>query len=371
MSYQAFVCETVTGRNLGPIDVTVKSWSRLLNGSDTGSVQLSPGALTVKTRDQLRLYTTPERMTLVIEWSNAFERVGTPVFAGPIAGRPWDKGVTINAASIRTILERRKLINPTAPFASQRLTWQNMSLGSIAVKIVQFATSGVGGALPIVYPAIQVDSDPTHLRNYDGFNLKTANSAITDLTNVINGPDIDFTPVWADSARSAITYQMRVGTNEEPRLFGPNQVVFDATQPKSSVKKLTYMDDGSALATRQWGAGSGTDVNALMSMASNAALIAAGFPALEQQKDYKSEILQSTLDVSVQGDLEATSTLLEQWGLNVDGTSAPVLGSYLPGDLARVNVRNHIWIPDGDHPMRIIGISGDGTPTVKLNVQGA
>jgi hypothetical protein len=106
-----------------------------------------------------------------------------------------------------------------------------MSLGSIATKVVQAVTNATGYGLPIVFPSIIADTDPTHVRNYYGYNLKSAGSALTDLTGVLNGPDIDFTPVWADANRSAINYQMRVGTTAQPKLFGANEVVFDATQP--------------------------------------------------------------------------------------------------------------------------------------------
>jgi hypothetical protein len=232
-------------------------------------------------------------------------------------------------------------------------------------------TSAPGYALPITYPAVVADTDPTHIRNYYGFNLTTAGTALDELTGVINGPDIDLQPVWADANRSAINYNMRVGTTAQPKLYQANQIVFDATQPQSSVQLLTYLDDASNVATRQWGNGSGTDIDTLMSTAQSATLTDAGWPVLEQQTDHKSDLIQSSLDQSVQGDLAAAVALLVQFGLTVDATAAPVLGSYLLGDQARVNVRNHLWAPDADYAMRIIAMDGDATTSVKLSVQGA
>lgn len=371
MSYKAFVCETVGGKNLGTLPVTVKSWKREMNGTDTASVLLSPGALTVKTRDNLRNITTPARMSLVVEWSNPGESVGTPVFAGPIWNRNFDgTAATINATGVKSILDRRKLVVWAAPYQSQVLAYANLTLGSIAAQIVSFATSGSkpGAGLPITVPG---NVTGTSSKSYNGFNLKTVGSALSDLTNLINGPDIDFIPVWADSNRSAINWRMVTGTTTQPKLFSPATVVYDAGQPKSSVKLLTFVDDASTMATRQWGNGSGTDVDTLMSTASSSTLVNEGWPALEQQKDYKSETAQSNLDAAVQGDLVLNQTLTEQWGLTVDATRPPVLGSFSLGDIARIRVANHVWIPDGDYTQRIIAMQGDGTTSVVLSVQGA
>jgi hypothetical protein len=374
MAYLAFVCETVTGNLLRPLDCNIKSWKRELTGADMATVELAPGAVTTDNRDLLRLMTTPWRTLLVIEWINPGEMVGTPVYAGPFVSDGFDQTVTLNASSIRAILARRKLINWTGPYATQVTGWSNMSLGSIGVNVVQFACSQAGEALPILYPTIETDTDPTHVKNYNGFNLKTADSALTDLGGLINGPEFDFQPVWADVNRSGIRFQMRAGTTEQPKLTTPNPISFDATQPGSAVQKLTYLHDASQVVTRQWGNGSGTDVDTLMSTATNATLVNAGWPVLEGQKDYKSELNQTALDLAVAGDLAIAQTPITQFGLVVDGSQTPFVGSYPLGANAMVNVRNHIWVPDspaGGYSMRVIAMSGDSSTKVTLAVQGA
>jgi hypothetical protein len=141
MVYQAFLCETVTGKLLAPLDCNVKSWKRELLGNDTASVDLPAGALTVKNRDLIRLYTTPWRSTLVIEWSNPGDTVGVPVWAGPIVTRGFDTStLTLNAVGPRNILDRRKLINWAGPYQSQVLQWKNMSFGSIGVNLIKYVT---------------------------------------------------------------------------------------------------------------------------------------------------------------------------------------------------------------------------------------
>jgi hypothetical protein len=375
MAYQAFVCETVTGKYLRPLDCNIKSWKRELTGADMATVELAPGALTVKNRDLLKLVTTPWRTLLAIEWINPGEIVGTPVYAGPFVTNGFDGSVvTLNASSIRAILAKRKLINWTAPYATQVNGWTGMSFGSIGVKLVQFACSQAGEALPIVYPSIETDADPTHVKNYNGYNLKTADSALADLGGLINGPEFDFQPVWADVNRSAIQFQMRAGTTEQPKLTSATPISYDATQPASAVQKLTYLQDASQVVTRQWGNGSGTDVDTLMSTTTNATLVNAGWPVLEGQKDYKSELNQTALDQAVAGDLAIAQSPVVQFGLEVNGAQKPFVGSYPLGANAMVNVRNHIWVPDspaGGYSMRVIAMSGDSSTKVTLAVQGA
>jgi hypothetical protein len=364
--YTVYACETVTGNNMGPLDATVTSWYRELNGTDLATVTLTPGALTVGTRDQIRLYTTPWKMSIVICWN------GSPVWAGPIVTRQWtSKGLFVNAAGIKNLLLRRKAHTWVSPFAAQILTYTNMSLGSIAQALVQLACSHPGGTLPITYPGTETDTDPTHTRTYNGFELKNIADLLTELTGVIGGPDIDFMPVWTDSTQTAISWTMRIGTLAQPELYSPAQVVFDAAQPGSSVSDLSYTEDASQMTTTAWAAGAGTDSGILMSQNTSTALTSVGFPLLEEEIDHKTVSTQATLDSYTAGDISTHAGPTVQWTLTVDSTQPPALSSFSIGDLARVRVANHIWIPDGDYPMRVTGISGDSSTKIKLNVQVA
>jgi len=366
MVYTAFACETVTGRNLGMLDVTVNAWARELNGTDTATVTMSPGALTVQTRDQVRLYTTPWRMSLVVCWD------GVPMFAGPFVTRQWSStSTTFNAVGIRSVFQKRKAHTWATPFNTQNLAYSSMSLGGIARALAVVGMSHPGGSLPIVLPASEVDADPTHVRNYAGYELKNISDLWGLLTGVNNGPDIDFVPSWTDASQSFIQWTMRTGTMAQPKLYAPAQIVFDASQPQSSVSELSYAEDGSQLTTTQWAAGGGTDVGIVMSQTISSTLVANGFPLLEEEIDYRTVTDQATLNTYTAGDLALHSVPVVQWGLTVDALQPPIMSSYNIGDLARVRVAAHVWIPDGDYPMRVLGVSGDSSTKLKLKVQGA
>ena len=366
MVYTAFACETVTGKNLGPLDVTINGWSRELNGTDTATVMMSPGALTTDTRDRIRLYTTPWKMSLVVCWD------GVPMFAGPFVTRQYvAPSATFNAVGIRSMFMNRKAHTWATPYASQNIAYTNMSLGGIAQALAAVGMSHPGGSLPIVLPAAEVDGDPTHVRNYAGYELKNISDIWGLLTGVNNGPDIDFLPSWTDATQTAIQWTMRTGTIAQPKLYAAAQVVFDASSPQSSVSELTYAEDGSQLTTTQWASGGGTDVGIVMSQTTSSTLVSNGFPLLEGEIDYRTVTDQATLNTYTAGDLALHSTPIVQWTIAVNAMLPPVMSSFNVGDLARVRVVNHVWIPDGDYPMRIVGMSGDSSTKLKLKVQGA
>lgn len=366
MGFTLWACQTTTGQNFGRLDGTPTSWSRELNGTDQAQATLAAGAVTATNRDALRAITAGQLMSLVIDWN------GVVVWAGPILARQFSGGaLTISAAGLTTILTARKAVTQTAPFPTQTLTYTGVSLATIASNLVQVATalSKPGASLPIVLPSTETDTDTTHQRTYNGFDLSSISDLISNLTGVIGGPDVDFAPRWTDGSRSAIQWVMRAGAKAQPQLSSPIPVAFDATQPGSSVQQIDVAEDYSQLATTQWAKGSGSGTTTLMSMAQSTALTQLGYPALERETDYTTVTTQAELDAHTAGDLATFSTPTVQWNLRVDGSATPALGSYLLGDTAKVNVRRHAWIPDGDYAMRILSASGDASNFQTLAMQ--
>jgi hypothetical protein len=346
MGFSLWACRTTTGQNFGRLDGTLTSWSRELNGADQAQVSIAPGAVTATTRDALRALTTGQLMSLIIDWN------GVIVWAGPI-------------------LAARKALTQTAPFPTQTLTYTGVSLATIASGLIQVATATAkpGSSLPIVLPAAETDSDSAHQRTYNGFDVSSVSDLLANLTGVLGGPDIDFLPQWTDGTRSAFQWVLRAGTKAQPQLSSMIPVAFDATQPGSSVQSIDVTEDYSQLATTQWGKGSGSGTTTLVSMAQSTTLTGAGYPALERESDYTTVTTQAELDAHTAGDLATYSTPTVQWSLKVDGAATPALGSYFLGDTAKVNVRRHEWVPDGDYAMRILSIKGDGSNSQTLAMQ--
>lgn len=364
--YTVYVCETVTGKAIGVLPGVIQNWQRVLGGTDTAQINILPGTLTPATRDNYRLITTPWRSTLIIDWD------GVPVWAGPISERNFDgKTLKLAAVGIKSLLNARKVHNWSAPYPSQVITYSGVSLGQIAISLVNLTLAH--GTLPIMVPGgSETSADPNHVRTYNGYELKDVGRELDNLTGSLNGPDIDFLPQWTDSTRSQIQWLMRVGTLTQPALYSMQSVSFDASAPKGSVQKLVADESGALLTTSEWANGAGSTIGTLMSFAQSTALTSRGWPLLERQIDYKTVSVQGTLDAHAQADLALYGSTTTQWQLEVNALLPPVLGSFLLGDKANVRVSGHIWVPDSPaagYPMRVIGISGDNTATVKLDMQ--
>lgn len=371
MTLAVYAFETRTGKVIAPLDASVRSWRRELNGTDISTIIVAPGAVTVATKDWIRLITTPWRMSIAIAWD------GILIWAGPVVGRKWERtGLTVSASGVRALFSRRKVVRLLAAHqATQNRTFTNFTLDGIAASMVSGAIAsspgydGAGRPLPIITPAALAGANT---RIYYGFDGKDIDSALADLTGVIGGPDIDFQPSWVDSSQAYVQWTMRTGTAATPGLTSPNALSWDASQPGSPVSDLSYNEDATLLATRDWAHGSGSDVDTLISTAADPSLIAAGYPLLESETDYTTVVDQATLDAHAQGDLAAQSTTNIAWTLSVAANQQPTLGTYLLGDTAFVRVADHPWIPDSPdegYSMRIVAMSGDQSPTVKLDVQ--
>jgi hypothetical protein len=371
MTFTVFACETVSGTNLGPLECSLGTWSRTMNGSDAVSVQLNRGTLTPSTRAYWRGMTEPDRMTLVVDWD------GVALAAGPIWNRPPNAGgVTVNAGGIRDLLTMRKVASRSSPYASQQFAFAGVSLGTIAAKLVQLATDPTkpGATLPIVYPATESDTDPTHQKTYNGWDLPNVADMLANLTGLLGGPDIDFVPEWVDSNRSAIRWRMRVGTGAAPKLTSTNQLAWDYSTPESGVKDFTVGDDVSQRTDVAWSRGSGSETFTLIARAASTKWTDRGYPLHERETDYTTVEQQATLDAHAAGDLAAQLDPTVQYAMTVDALTDPQLGSYQLGDVASVRVADHWWLedsPTAGYGLRILGISGNASTDVKLTVQSA
>lgn len=374
MGFSLYACRTTTGQNLGRLPGVPQSWQRVLNSSEVAGASIPRGAIdpqtlgTTSVRDNVNAWTTPWLMTLVIDWN------GTIVWAGPISGRQPQTDLSISAVGLKTLFTRREAINWTTPYASQSLSYPStISLGSIAAQLAATATDPTkpGAVLPLVLPPQTADSNPANAATLYGYDLHSVSDVFDLLTSFAGGPDIDFAPQWTDANRSALQWVMRVGTPAAPKLMGATVQTFDATQPGSSVQSLTVQEDASKLTTAAWSKGSGTGTGTLMSLQSSQALTALGMPLLEQEIDHTEATTQAQLDALATGDLATNAGATVQWSMGVNAAGTPQLGTYQVGDAARVNVRRHWWIPDGEYGMRILGISGDGSNTVQLALQAS
>jgi hypothetical protein len=276
--------------------------------------------------------------------------------------------LTIGAGSIWALLARRLLIKPGSVLASplsmdaaMDANYASMTLWAIARNLVNDTLSrGTGYELPIDLPASTVGIND---RNYPVYDLASVGTRLKDITQVEQGPDIDWEPYFSSSSTVRVT--MRVGT---PALSQVGQeLIWDYGT------SLTFLDvdsNSSNMATDVFGRGNATERASQVAWASDRSLVTGGFPVLETiDTSHQSVEDFPTLQGHANESVRFYKTPVETWDGEVITDVSPIVGTYKPGDSAKFNVQKHVWIPPGLYQQRILGWSNADPGRLKLNLQ--
>lgn len=307
-----------------------------------------------------------------------FEVNGVILDAGPI----WETGfdfdtweLTLTAAGLRSYFDHRYVLpaNVATHYGSDS-SFTNLSYRTIAKRIVQQAQAWTNGSLPITFEA---DVAGSYTRTYLGSDLNTVADALSKLSGVENGPDIDFRPSF-NSERTAISWAMVTGSPELAQSGA--DWVWDMSIPTSPVRAASKRQSGSVLVSNEWASG-GTPAGAsapIVSAASSSVLPAAGFPILEGSASFSSVITQSVLDAHASGAVTLGSKMQEQFEFSVSAfptgvlpsgvsvRTAPWVGDYRVGDYGVLGIPDNPWTGVQRPRVRILGYSYDGGDVVKF-----
>lgn len=301
--------------------------------------------------------------------------------AGPIWSWDWDDAngrLRVTAKSMWSLFDKRLALDPNAAdFAASVRTYSNLSLGTIAKRLVQLAESWSGGGLPIVLPD---DVAGTATRTYRGYDLGTIRHYLDLLTQVEGGPEITFDPRLTED-RLGVEWVMRVG---DPLLTQPGDDWSWSLAPaQGPVAGVSLTRDAGAMVNEVFAADSGMDEsrNIVRQDAGDAGVVDlrdVGFPLMqgvvERQGDAETgAISSSTLRSHARAELKANNRPYSEVSLAVRADQHPRLGAYKPGDWARVWGNEHellslLWPQTGYHRTRIAGFSGDLGNTVNVSL---
>ena len=378
------VGELRTGRRLVSMPVSDCSWS-VASGSP-GTIEatipklaadyqrMSPVTLGGVTRfvpdgrrrGDLRGVTEPGRMFAAVL---AGDRV---IEAGPIWARAEDESsLTVRATGLGSIFDHRLLLSSAVAWgtvgavASSSLSYSGLSLGTIAKRLVQAVMAHTGGDLPIVLPA---DESGSHERTYPGYEMATVAQRLEELSEVEGGPEVAFEPRLTTD-RLGIEWVMRVGTAADPTLHQEGlDWIADASAVRGGVKAFAVSEDGTAVTSRAFARGSGTDEATVLSRpAARTDLLAAGFPLLDSARSYSTVLEQGTIDSHARADLAANDRPWVTWSLQVEADAR--LGQYRPGDWWTIRTPDMVLVDAGSHRARCASIRGSlGSPTVDLQM---
>jgi hypothetical protein len=375
--YEVLLADTVTGRVSARIPVSGSKWGLRLNDAGKVDVEFPVKSLEVANVD-VRAATTLRKQSVGVVFNDRI------LECGPIWGRDYDdqSGVmSLQGSGIWSILDKRKVLNGSALLAGANVTRDVINLtgrdlGSIAMELVRISIKdnpykrpdGLNaGSLPIV---LQAKRTGTASRVYRGFNLAWLGEELRKLTTSEGGPDIRFRPRFRSDNPLYIEWVMETGTAADPLLLqAGDDWRWDGTVEGSGVTGFGGKEDGTNMADKSWVPGSGQEVDMLLRSAYSLKLVNDGHPWTEADVSVKDQedlnILQGHAN-RLQAD---SASALQTFPVTVRADADPLLGLYLPGEMATVVVpRGHPVLPPGALRSRIMAVDGDDSMAVKLTM---
>lgn len=362
--WSVHLIRTVTGE-VGPrVDAVSGSWSIELNKIESGNIKIRKADLA---RWGAEWWAPWSGGVLFVH--HGPDGVDRPIAAGPITGWSAETAddLTLDWSGIREILAHRVI--------AQDLKFTGMSLGTIAWRVVHdMSEIKPGGSLPIVHgsPEETVTDDADHQRTYEAWNL--ANNGIdkrlTELSEVIGGPDIMFRPQWANDEHTLLVWAMVHGTEGRPRIAQTWTADMDTTAPRAGLSDLSVKSEASHIVTRVWATGSGEGAGVARTYVQDLDSLGQWAPFTEKVISDNDQSDTGKLRVKAQGELAASKEMLDQltMSMRADSVKHPV-GRVQVGDAVNVTLKGWVSIPDGLHTMRLISMSGGLDEKVTLDFQ--
>lgn len=352
MAWVVWSVDTATGAREGILSVKDGSWARVLNASGSGQASFVVGD-----RDSLgmpgRYLTEPVSRTLVFEWD------GVPVYAGIIWTRKYDQDartVTLTYSDPWSILGRRMVAAySSAGMQGTSVTYGPLSLETQVKRAVEAATAGPMFGLPIVLPA---DVAGVDTRTYHGYHMPKWSDVVEDLMNVQYGPDVDFLPRWGSAGKFEWVLAAGVPT--------PGLLVFHVGAGRSGVTGLTVTEDATKVANHVIATGEGTERDMLTKSAIHGA---SPYPALVKTVSFSQEKDPAVLQAQADAELELWKAPTEQWDFKIMAGEDHDVTELRPGLGVRAYAQDDPWLTDGFRHLRLIGFSGDLSPSVQMQFQ--
>lgn len=375
LPWRLFVAETATGHIIRDVPfVGYPQWSYGLNQAGALAPKIPLGAID---KAELRSVLDYWRLSWGLSWGDHIWQCG-PVVTYRFSDAEGPPTVDVGCAGIWSLFSQKRVIaNPawtgvSLAEAAADVALTNLSLHTIAKRLMQNDMTR-NGSLPIVLPA---DIVGTQERNYPGYDMAYVGERISQLTQVIDGPEVEFRPEYTDSGHTAVQWRMRVGNPRLGNLGLPHSWDY--------CKALSHVDedgDGSQQQFRAFVRGNGMERGLLVGRYEDTEMTDLGWPMLESiDGNHSSATELPTLNGWAQADVETYRRGINTWAgrVRIDGTDgrgrrtgSPALNIVSAGDNAYFTMKDHRWIPDGIYGQRILSVnSGGDLVTAQLALQG-
>lgn len=369
--WRVYFMQTMTGQR-GPLIQQSESapWSKTLNAADTVEVTL--------TKDQLKTIShewwTPHKGGLLVTLE--VEQGEQPFLACIITDLPSESehAATFSGEGVNFLFEKRVSLDKdyfnysSTLSASQvdalrksRISRKGYSLGTIMQELVKHATQKVGGQLPVAFGTPTEIATGLNERNYKGWNLANigANKLITELSNVINGPDFMFRPEWADDSKNFVVWALYHGTANQPTIHQTWSMNLDTTSEETGVTNPQVKASMADYANTAYWTGAGEDEGTLIRGYQDLAELRSGMPLVEYVGSTSDSENPDLLQSHARSHIHNNKYPRVQVSLDLDGSDDRYrLDRWHVGDSAEVTVKGWLNMPDGTHTLRIISATG-------------
>lgn len=366
-----------TGLLGAQIDIPGFSWGRTVSDSSmqtekdkgTGtdsmtSISIPWASIPAETPEDRDTLLMPNLRGICSMWD------GVPITFGIISEREDTQvDTSLTADGITTVLAKRLATHEgIIGVRPDTVSFNGLSLGTIAARLVQLAMQKPGGVLPIDFQPEYTDTDDAdHQRSYNSWDTQNIVVAdlLTKLSNVISGPDIGFRPYLADSQH--VRLRMVAGTPGSP-FIGQDTVHAFSYFPGGaggSVQNLHRKLSGQYQSMRVVATGAGQDEATLVEQAQNLDPTKAGFVFLETVKSDTSTETVELLRSHAQATVNVSAWPLAQLTGEIRADGPVMLGQVWPGDETILQINDFPTLPDGDYRVRLLELSGNQTETIQ------
>lgn len=243
----------------------------------------------------------------------------------------------------------------------------NVSLHTIAKRLIEVSMARPNGALPITLPS---DIAGVSEREYPAYDLAYVGERLMQLTQVDSGPEVEFRPQFVDDTKAYARWEMRIGTPTAGGRIGNLDTVHQ-WEYGNALTHLHFSRDGSDQTHTRFERGGGTERDLLVGYATDPTYGANGWPLLEDAgTEHSSATETATLDSWATAAVNTNKLAVTTWtavvrvagdnGMGYD-TGSPPLNEFQVGDTAAFQVLGHRRIRDGRYKLRILSVSSGGS----------
>lgn len=399
------VGDLVSGKMRFPqIDCSSWSWERALNRVTGGSFTIPVRDLGLS-REMVRVLKRKYSTVFFVEWYDESATHGAPekyiVFAGLVTDVEWNPAngvLTVNTATLRTMLERRflaglgvwlpmsfKNTNPVSP-AQNIAHYVNLAIGTTYRSGNSLAPGSAREnnprfSLPIISKPF-TDNRPKQVF-WDYLQRDPAESRIRSLQDTYPDTDLDFIPRffakddWKPRWYKGedFVWDVWVGReNDNPSPYFTQTSTYTLPSSPGETRELALVgirEDGARRATGLLVNGQGSGANRLAKIIGRdrvPELRNLDTPYLDRNITFSTVEDEKQLDIAGVAELRerAKDTVQYSFEVRLDSTHP---GRFMPGMKLKVYTPEDEFMDAGEHTFRVISVSGGTSKALSIEVQ--